>query len=263
MDTNIALKEEQITANNSFPTDLMDAPVTAETEDFAASTVTSEASSFPTSSLAPADHDDFTDESIEEDNIPSTNAAQDNKLMVVAQALRTIQDSVARLVRLLEDEGFAVNAQPHAAGGTGGEVGYARRAPLMNHEVSGQVIEGVFDGQHMVGSDGKQYLVPPNYASKSKLVEGDMLKLTITPSGAFIYKQIAPVGRGRQMGELGYDETVGEYYVADGTTKWRVLKASVTYFHGEPGDQAVVLVPEGTPSKWAAVENIVKKGMVV
>ena len=40
----------------------------------------------------------------------------------------------------------------------------------------GKIIEGVFDGQNMVGSDGKTYPVPANYASKSKLVQGDILK---------------------------------------------------------------------------------------
>jgi len=46
-------------------------------------------------------------------------------------------------------------------------------------DILGKVIEGVFDGQNMVGSDGKTYPVPANYASKSKLVQGDILKLTI------------------------------------------------------------------------------------
>ena len=43
----------------------------------------------------------------------------------------------------------------------------------------GKVIEGIFDGQIMIGPDGKNYPVPANYASKSKLVEGDILKLYI------------------------------------------------------------------------------------
>ena len=62
-------------------------------------------------------------------------------------------------------------------------------------EVGGKVIEGVFDGQMMLGPDGKNYPIPANYASKSKLVEGDILKLTITEDGGFIYKQIGPVER--------------------------------------------------------------------
>ena len=50
-------------------------------------------------------------------------------------------------------------------------------------EVSGKVIEGVFDGQMMLGPDGKNYPIPANYASKSQIVEGDILKLTIADDG--------------------------------------------------------------------------------
>ena len=32
----------------------------------------------------------------------------------------------------------------------------------------GKIIEGIFDGQIMIGPDGKNYPVPANYASKSK-----------------------------------------------------------------------------------------------
>ena len=50
-------------------------------------------------------------------------------------------------------------------------------------------LEGVFNGEKMLGSDGKEYTVPPNYASKSKLVEGDIMKLTFAPNGRFFYKK--------------------------------------------------------------------------
>jgi hypothetical protein len=69
-------------------------------------------------------------------------------------------------------------------------------------EVSGKIIEGVFDGQVMIGPDGKSYPVPANYASKSKLVEGDILKLTIADDGGFIYKQIGPIPRRQIIGTL-------------------------------------------------------------
>ncbi|MBU0624922.1 hypothetical protein KKF05_01120 [Patescibacteria group bacterium] len=125
--------------------------------------------------------------------------------------------------------------------------------------IDGRVVEGVFDGRGMVGSDGKSYLVPPNYASKSKLVEGDMLKLTITPKGSFIYKQIGPIERSRLIGALSYDQTIGEFYATSENRRWNILKASVTYFKGEPGDEVVLLVPKNAPSRWAAVENIIKR----
>lgn len=123
-----------------------------------------------------------------------------------------------------------------------------------------RIIEGLFDGQNMVGPDGKQYSVPANYASKSKLVEGDLLKLTITKDGSFIYKQIGPIERQRRVGTLTKDETTGEYKVtADGAT-FKVLLASVTYFKGDDGDEVVILVPKEGESRWAAVENVIKPG---
>ncbi len=64
----------------------------------------------------------------------------------------------------------------------------------------------------MIGADGKQYPVPANYASKSKIVEGDMLKLTITPEGSFIYKQIGPVERRRLIGVVNQDAD-GNFFI--------------------------------------------------
>lgn len=122
----------------------------------------------------------------------------------------------------------------------------------------GRVIEGVFDGQKMIGPDGKQYSVPANYISKSKLVEGDILKLTIDEAGNFIYKQIGPVERARLVGKLVMD-SAGEYIVSAEGKAYKVILASVTYFKGGEGDEAIILVPKGVESQWAAIENVIKK----
>lgn len=118
----------------------------------------------------------------------------------------------------------------------------------------GKVIEGVFDGQTMVGSDGKNYPVPANYASKSKLVQGDILKLTITDDGTFMYKQIGPVPRKQLVGTLKLEN--GHYFVTtENDQRYRVLLASVTYFKAKPGDQVSVNVPEEDKNaEWAALE---------
>ncbi|MFA5128471.1 MAG: hypothetical protein WC445_00735 [Patescibacteria group bacterium] len=121
-----------------------------------------------------------------------------------------------------------------------------------------RIMEGVFNGQNMIGADGKEYLVPSNYASKSKLVEGDILKLTINARGNFLFKQIGPIERNRVVGMLEESES-GGWTVASGGKKWRVLTAPVTFFRGESGDEAVILIPKNTPSKWAAVENVIKR----
>lgn len=120
-------------------------------------------------------------------------------------------------------------------------------------DVLGKVIEGVFDGQNMVGSDGKTYPVPANYASKSKLVQGDILKLTIADDGAFLYKQIGPIPRKQIVGTLKLEN--GHYFVEIGGKNYRVLLASVTYFKAKPGDQVSVNVPEDdSAAEWAALE---------
>lgn len=120
-------------------------------------------------------------------------------------------------------------------------------------DVTGKVIEGVFDGQVMIGPDGKSYPVPANYASKSKLVEGDILKLTIAPDGSFIYKQIGPVPRKQIIGTLVQHD--GAYYVEASGREYRILLASVTYFRINEGDQVTIIVPEDAPdATWAAVE---------
>jgi hypothetical protein len=118
-----------------------------------------------------------------------------------------------------------------------------------------RIIEGRFDGQNMIGPDKKSYPVPANYASKSKLVPGDILKLTIMPNGSFIYKQIGPVPRKRIVGSLCYED--GQYkIVAEGKT-YNVLLASVTYFKAEIGDKVALIIPELEESEWGSIENII------
>lgn len=127
-----------------------------------------------------------------------------------------------------------------------------------NHEeVNSKTIEGVFDGENMIGSDGRQYSVSANYASKSKLVEGDMLKLTITGNGIFVYKQIRPIERVRVVGILSRNNN-GLFIVKSNDCKWNVLLSSVTYFKGREGDEVILFVPKAGESKWGAVENIIR-----
>lgn len=133
------------------------------------------------------------------------------------------------------------------------------RRRKVEEEIDGTVVEGTFDGQIMVGNDGKQYPVPANYASKSKLVEGDILKLTITSDGSFIYKQIGPANRRHALGIISQDESENYNVIIEGQP-FRVLLASITYFKGEPGDEVAVVMPRDIESSWVAIENVLQKG---
>jgi hypothetical protein len=145
----------------------------------------------------------------------------------------------------------------------------SRIAPLTKRNsvhLEGEVYYGEFDGENMVTEEGKVFAVPPNYASKSKMVEGDELKLTITPDGHFIFKQIHPADRKRIIGVLDQQEN-GDYVVKVGSKPYKVLLASVTYYRAKPGDEVAIILPADKDSKFAALDSVVsgtgaKRGVV-
>lgn len=132
-----------------------------------------------------------------------------------------------------------------------------KKAKELSVSQDGDKIEGVFDGEYMVDSNEKKYPVPANYASKSKLLPGDLLKLTISSDGTFLFKQIGPVKRKKLIGTLSAIEN-GKYVVVTPSGNYKILLASVTYFKVDAGDKITVLVPEEGESEWAALENILK-----
>lgn len=131
-----------------------------------------------------------------------------------------------------------------------------KKAIMLDDVPEGDVVQGVFDGQQMIGNDKKSYQVPANYASKSKLIPGDVLKLTISEDGRFVYKQIGPVDRKNVIGVLE-EISDGEYQVDVENKKYRVLLASVTYFKAKTGDQLSIVIPAEGNSDWAAMDNII------
>jgi len=109
----------------------------------------------------------------------------------------------------------------------------------------------------MIGPDEKQYSIPSNYISKSKIIEGDQLKLTIKPDGTFVYKQIELIPRKRTKGILTKASDGCFEVLSEGKT-YKVQKASITYYKGEIGDEIIILTPKDNNSAWAGVENIIK-----
>jgi len=178
-----------------------------------------------------------------------------SKMILINKLLKNVKENNEKVIQLLagyssEDDEKRISISQV------GEI--EKTSEEDDKETEGKIIEGVFDGENMIGPDGKQYNVPANYASKSKLVEGDILKLTITSRGTFVYKQIGPIERKRIVGQL-FQENDGDFFVSAEGKKWHVLTASVTYYKGQSGDEAVILTPKNGDSKWAAVENIVNK----
>ncbi len=119
------------------------------------------------------------------------------------------------------------------------------------------IVEGVFNGEEMIDKDGRKYAVPANYASKSKLVAGDKLKLTVAPDGTFVFKQIGPVERKHIIGKL--TKTGDRWQVVSDGKKYQVLQASVTYFKAKANDKITIIVPKVGEADWAAIENLLEK----
>lgn len=171
----------------------------------------------------------------------------------------------AKLMEALQSANSALKVAQTHAGKLGKDLGYsadkidelvksyAKRTVDENENV--QIIEGIFDGQNMKGPDNETYPVPANYASKSKLVQGDKLKLTIAENGAFIYKQIEPIARKLVIGNLVLDGS--QYQVVLEKKSYNVLFASVTFFKAKVGDKVTIIIPADDTSLWAAIENVI------
>lgn len=166
-----------------------------------------------------------------------------SKLEVVRQMLESAEGNLRSAKQLLAD----LTGVPFTPD-------YTKKAETLSTADGGRVIEGVFDGKDMIGPDKRKYPVPANYASKSKLVAGDVLKLTVTEDGSYIYKQIGPVARRKMLGTLTQEGN--QYKVLAGGKSYNVLLASVTYFKAQPGDSVSVIVPEEEDTDWAAVDNL-------
>lgn len=160
---------------------------------------------------------------------------------MIANAEQTILSAKQMLAKLTVNENYN---------------NFKKNNPNSNEE--GKIIYGNFDGQVMQGEDGKQYPVPANYSSKSKLVEGDVMKLNITPQGSFIYKQVGPIERKYLIG-IARNNDKGMLVVNVDGKDYRVLLSAASYFKVEPGDEVTLIVPRDKPAEWGAIENVLRK----
>lgn len=179
-------------------------------------------------------------------------------------------ETLALLKRRLEEAERNIQLCRQLIGGTASVAGVDTLMPTIpssakmdaieaDENFAGKIIQGEFDGEHMKGEDGQLYPVPANYASKSKLVEGDKLKLAIEPDGAFVYKQIGPIERTRVRGVFDINDQ-GQYVVKADSKEYRLLLASVTFYHIDRGDTVTILLPAEGKAVWGAVENVIKAG---
>jgi len=135
-----------------------------------------------------------------------------------------------------------------------------KKATPLKEEASGhvykhgvdQVIEGIFDGQGMVGVDKKTYPVPANYASKSKIVEGSKLKCTIKWDGSLQYKIIKEGAFTNSTGTIIRDGN--HFIVVSQDGMYQLLPAAVTYIQAKVGDRIAIRIPKSGKATYATIE---------
>ena len=122
-----------------------------------------------------------------------------------------------------------------------------------------QVVEWKFDGTFMIGNDAKMYPVPMNYASKTKLIPGDMLKLRIMEDGKLIYKVIGPAPRKFLKAKLTKTEEGKFIALTEENKTFSLNQAAVSFFKGNVGNEITIILNAGEDSGFAAIEAVISK----
>ncbi len=120
-----------------------------------------------------------------------------------------------------------------------------------------QIVEWVFTGESMLGTDGNTYPVPQNYASKSLLVQGSKLKAIIDGSGKIKYKIISEIPYTTFLGVI--TKNGDKYQIVTDTRSYNVLVAAITFHKCEIWDTVSIRVPEWKEATYAVIEAIIPK----
>jgi len=119
------------------------------------------------------------------------------------------------------------------------------------------VIEWVFTGESMLGTDGNTYPIPQNYASKSLLVQWSKLKAIIDAQWKIKYKIISEIP---YVTLLWIVTKNGEkYQIATENKSYNVLVAAITFHKCDIGDTVSIRIPEWKDATYAVIEAIIPK----
>lgn len=118
-------------------------------------------------------------------------------------------------------------------------------------------IDGTFDGNNLIAEDGEKYEVPGNYAAKSRLVFGDVLK-RVEVDGKVLFKLVDKVRRKKVEGILSKKE--GSWYFLSDSGSYRISDVAAEFNKAEINDEAVAIIPEENLSApYAALDRILKE----
>lgn len=164
---------------------------------------------------------------------------------LIVSAEKSVISAKKLLKELMDEEGIEISNAPIST----------KWLKVSDDVVEWKFIEWVFTWEEMLWADGIKYPVPGNYASKSKLVQGDKLKLIITESGQMKFKQIEQIERETKVWLLTKDGT--KYQAVVDWEVYNLITASVTHYKSNIWDVVTVIVPKWKEATFAAVEAIV------
>jgi hypothetical protein len=118
-------------------------------------------------------------------------------------------------------------------------------------------INGIYNGEFMVSSDGVKHDVPKNYAAKSLLVNGDELKM-MEQDGKVAFKVVNKVPRKKIEGLLSKKD--GRFVILSDSGTFNLLKTAVEFRNIKQGEWVLAVIPEnGSANNFAAIDKVIKK----
>ncbi len=120
-----------------------------------------------------------------------------------------------------------------------------------------KAIQGIFDGKDMVTASDT-YPVPANYASKSMLIPGDTLKLSIKADGEMMYKLIKSAPRKHLKGILHKKGVITMALWSD-NENYMLNSAAVTFHKWKPGDNVSIIINAEEAYPYAALECVFRE----
>ncbi len=174
----------------------------------------------------------------------------DNKIKALRDLINTAQSSINSAKKILQslawdDTGESIDFVSDVSG-------------LSQYESEWlQIIEWVFTGEGMLGTDGNMYPVPQNYASKSLLVQWSKLKASIDQSGRIKYKIISEIPFTTLLWII--TKNGEKYQIVTESRAYNVLVAAITFHKCAIGDTVSIRVPEWKDATYAVIESIIPK----
>ncbi len=167
---------------------------------------------------------------------------------LIDNAEKSIKNSKKLLQELLKDENVDINNH-----------NFNLNSLTDYKDNDNKIIEWIFIWEYMLWADWNRYPVPANYASKSKLVQWDRMKLTIDPIWKMTYKQILPIARTIKTWLIAKEN---DRFIAISDSKnYNLVQRAVTHFKLTVWDKVSILVPEWKDATFAAIELALPKDM--